>query len=721
MDFPSAERAVTVYRECASAPTLSSASIQKTGDCLFSVHSTWSQRDLERETTVKFRKTHIVTIDSKGQVGNVIDPATSTELNSEQLVQWSPSGKFKAVLRKVKDKKGDEKQYLEVWNSIQKVHNINLTAQDKHGKVFEDGEFGCLAWSRCESQLLYVAEKKQPKAASYFDKSKEKGSSENSEADPKDKDPEIKGDQFLHRQDWGELLVGKHSPVPCILNLQTGQVTVPEGLPKDVSIGQAVWTPDDSGIVFTGWENEPFRLGLIYCRNRRSAVYHLDLTSQTCNTISVTGQSVRSPVFTPDGSKLIYVQNSCHGPHMQCAKLIVCEWESKETRITVDVVQSPSDERPFPGLYVGRFDQNCWLDNEIALVSTAWRSNQAIIAINICSGKVTRVTDSQEFGSWLFCDIKERFILAYRSSPTNSGQLVIGVMPQEGDISGISWKPLHEASVTLPDVTWNVITLKPKTDQSSDIDFEAIILKPTEDLVSSEKKPPLIVMPHGGPHSLISTGYLMFPGAFCRLGFVIACVNYRGSVGFGQASIHSLPGAVGTNDVQDVQTAAEALIDQGLVDPKRIAVSGGSHGGFLSTHMIGQYSDFYKVCVTRNPVTNVAAMLGGTDIPSWTMTEAGIDFDFTIPPSAEMYAKMFNCSPMAHVHKVKAPTLIMLGSDDLRVPPQQGIRYHQMLKAQGVKTRLLMYPDNSHPISKVDAEADCFMNMYKWITDHISS
>ncbi|XP_054751862.2 acylamino-acid-releasing enzyme-like [Lytechinus pictus] len=719
MDFPSVERAVNVYRECASAPTLSSASIQKTGDCLVSVHSTWSQRDLERETTVKFRKTHIVTIDSKGQVGNVFDPATSTELNSEQRVRSSPSGKLKAVLRKVKDRKGDEIQYLEVWNDIGKIHNNNLTALGKHGNVYDDDEFGCLEWSRSESQLLYVAEKKQPKSASYFDKSIDMSSDECSEEDSKTRDTAIKGDQFLYRQDWGEMLVGKHSPVPCILNLQTGQVTMPEGLPKDVSIGQAVWTPDDSGIVFVGWENEPYRLGMVYCANRRSSIYHLDLSSKICNAVSATDESVRSPSFSPDGSKLIYLQNSCHGPPMKCAQLKVCEWESKETHVAVDIVQCPTEESPFPGLYIGRFQPQCWLDNTTILASTPWRSSRAIISINICTGEVIRLTDCSEYGSWLFCDIKERMILAYRSSPTNSGQLVVGIIPEEGDISDIRWTPLNKPSLTLPDVSWSVITLKPEPQQGSNIDFETIILKPTRDSLRPERKLPLLVMPHGGPHSIFCADYLMFAGAFCRLGFVVTCVNFRGSLGFGQASIYSIPGHLGTNDVQDVQTTVKTVIRQGLVDSERIAISGGSHAGFIATHMIAQYPEMYKVCVTRNPVTDIAAMLAGTDMPPWTMTEVGIDFDFTKPPSAEMYAKMFNCSPMAHIDKVKAPTLIMLGSDDLRVPPQQGIRYHQMLKARGVKTKLLMCHGNSHPISNVDAEADRFMNMYTWITQHL--
>ncbi|XP_071498131.1 acylamino-acid-releasing enzyme-like [Diadema antillarum] len=713
--FPSAEKAAEVYRLCASAPSLSRASLHKTGDHIFSVHTTWSQRDLERVTNIKFGRTYLATItDASRDVTDVTDLGNNIELNSEQMVRWSPSGKLKAVLRAVKDKKGDEKQYLEVWNNLHKKHNINLTALDKHGKVADDGEFGCLEWSSDETRLLYVAEKKQAKASSYFEKPKD--------ADPaggtKDDSDSNKGDQFLYRQEWGELLTGRHWPVACILDLQTETVTVPDGQPAAVSAGQAVWTPDDSGIVFVGWQNEPYRVGLIYCSNRKGAIYHLDLENGVCKPISVTDQSVSSPRFNPDGSALVYLRNSCHGPHRKCEQLMVCEWSSKETRVGVDIVQSPTVANPFPGLYVASLGRGCWLDSETLIMSSMWRSSKAMITVNIRTGEVTRVTDDSQFRSWTFCDHLEGLVLAYRSSPVTSGQLVLGTLPRNGKATSPVWKPLHEACVNFSDLEWSVIQLQPQSKEGRDLDFEAIIMKPAADS-SSPRKPPLIVWPHGGPHSAYAGDYFLFPTAFCRLGFVIALVNYRGSVGFGQASVDSLPGHVGTNDVQDVQTTAEEILKRGWADPEQVVVSGGSHGGFLSTHMIGQYPDFYKACVTRNPVTDIAAMFGVSDIPSWSMTETGHDFDYATPPSPEMLSRMFSSSPMAHVHKVKTPTLVMLGAVDLRVPPHQGRRFHEMLKARGVETRLLMYADNSHPISKVDAEADCFMNMYTWITAHL--
>jgi acylaminoacyl-peptidase len=128
--------------------------------------------------------------------------------------------------------------------------------------------------------------------------------------------------------------------------------------------------------------------------------------------------------------------------------------------------------------------------------------------------------------------------------------------------------------------------------------------------------PPLVVVPHGGPHAVTITTYF-HSYAFLSIsyGFALLHVNYRGSTGFGSASLASLAGTtvvgrlaspaatnlpprpthraghIGAQDVSDVIDATQLVlsIEPRVVDEKRVGIVGGSHGGFLAAHMIGQY------------------------------------------------------------------------------------------------------------------------------------
>lgn len=123
-------------------------------------------------------------------------------------------------------------------------------------------------------------------------------------------------------------------------------------------------------------------------------------------------------------------------------------------------------------------------------------------------------------------------------------------------------------------------------------------------------------------------------------------------MGFGQDSVASLPGNVGTQDVRDVQVwpqhavlghpillrvpprresraacltrcppcwqlCVERVLQEESLDTGRVALVGGSHGGFLACHLLGQFPDTYHACVVRNPVVNIASMVTATDIPDW--------------------------------------------------------------------------------------------------------
>lgn len=221
-------------------------------------------------------------------------------------------------------------------------------------------------------------------------------------------------------------------------------------------------------------------------------------------------------------------------------------------------------------------------------------------------------------------------------------------------------------------------------------------------------KIPLIAAPHGGPHAVMTDQFSLGVFFFAQLGkimfelinkkttnevfigYATLLINYRGSTGFGEKALNSLLGKIGTNDVSDCHASTlAALKKHAFLDPNSVFLFGGSHGGFLVTHLSGQFPDFYRAVSTRNPVIDVASMFPITDITDWTLVEAGLDDgkDLEKRYSPELLATMLEVSPIKYVNQVKAPTLLLVGKVDRRVPPTQSIEYYRALQLHGKTAR----------------------------------
>ncbi|KAM6413698.1 LOW QUALITY PROTEIN: acylamino-acid-releasing enzyme [Rhynochetos jubatus] len=722
----SAEEVAELYRELSRHPGLSTACLgpdvtTQYGGKYCSLYTEWSQRDLARAENVNFCRQYLIFHDGASVVYS--GPAgTCSEIKDELLSRESPSGALKAVLRKVPGKdKEKEKQFLEVWDQNRKAKSIDLTALDKHGSVYDDDQFGCLAWSHSETHLLYVAEKKRPKAESFFQsKAPELGASDEDVGHPKKEDAPLKGEQFVYHEDWGEALSTRSVPVLCALDIEGSSVSVLEGVPEHLSPGQAFWSPGDTGVVFVGWWHEPFRLGLRHCTNRRSALFYVDLTGGRCELLSEDAGAVWSPRLSPDRCRIVYLENDALGPHQQCSRLRMYDWYTKHTSTVLEAVPRQA-WGTFPGIYCGALPGLCWAaDSRRLVLDTAQRSQQDVFVVNTATGDTTSLTADAPQGSWSVLTIDRDILVARFSTPSCPPTLKVAVLPGAGQEARARWVCLQDAP-PVPGISWGIRTLRPPPEQEhpqyAGLDFDAILLRPSEG--PTAQKPPLVVMPHGGPHSVFTAGWMLYPAALCRMGFAVLLVNYRGSLGFGQDSVASLPGNVGTQDVRDVQLCVERVLQEEPLDAGRVALVGGSHGGFLACHLVGQFPDTYRACVVRNPVVNIASMVAATDIPDWCLTETGLPYAPDALPDPAQWTEMLHKSPMRYVDRVRAPVLLMLGEDDRRVPPKQGLEYYRALKARGVPTRLLWYPGNNHALAGVEAEADGFMNMALWLIKHL--
>ncbi|XP_078805683.1 acylamino-acid-releasing enzyme isoform X4 [Oryzias latipes] len=687
-----------VYAEVSGFPTPVSAHV-KVEELpeyrVYSVTADWSQSDLVRGSRLHYSQQWTLIADTNNHktVRTVLPPGPFTPVSGELLRAFSPIRGLKAIVRE-----SGNQQLLEIWDCHGLRKCLNLTALNIHGRVYDDAQFGSLSWSECEDKLLYVAEKSRNSSAGGESACRE--------------------DRNVYCEDWGEALTSKSVPVVCVVDLHSGVVDVLQGVPEDVSPGQALWAPDYQSVFFVGWYHEPFRLGLKFCSNRSSSLFVLDMEGR-CERLSGANLSVSCPRLSPDGSTLIFLQGRVFGPHHQCLSLQQLDLKSRKTSALIDVLNRPQAGE-FAGVYE-TLSPCCWsADSQRVVFSSACRNWKDLFVVDRKSKKVLSLSDnlsaaSRDCGSWKLLTIQRDLMVVCCSSPNTPPTLRVGFLPEKSE--AMTWQTLQQPAMTF-DFSWTSLDIKPPPEEDNTqypgLDFGSVLVKPSRPFCDS--RIPLVVFIHGGPHSQFPAEWNSTTAGLVKLGCAVLMVNYRGSTGFGQDSILSLIGNIGSQDVKDVQRGVlAALWSDETLDPKRVAVIGGSHGGFLCCHLVGQYPDFYKACAARNPVINAATLLGTSDIVDC----AGFQFSYDSVPTAEVLAALLQKSPITHAVQIKAAVLLMLGGKDRRVSPHQGLELYKVLKTRASPVRLLWFPEDGHSLSRVDTQADCFVNTALWLQQHL--
>lgn len=210
------------------------------------------------------------------------------------------------------------------------------------------------------------------------------------------------------------------------------------------------------------------------------------------------------------------------------------------------------------------------------------------------------------------------------------------------------------------------------------------------------KKYPLALNIHGGPHIMWGPGMRSMWHEWqyhAASGYAVFYCNPRGADGHGQQFMRALHGAWGTVAMADILAGVDALLEKGFVDENRMAVTGGSYGGYMTAWIVS-HTDRFKAAVSQRGVYNLLSFYGTSDVPNLISSE------YDLHPW-DNPTLLWQESPLAHAHKIKTPLLIIHSENDFRVPIEQGEQLFAYLRRSGnTPVKMLRFPREGHELSR---------------------
>jgi dipeptidyl aminopeptidase/acylaminoacyl peptidase len=202
--------------------------------------------------------------------------------------------------------------------------------------------------------------------------------------------------------------------------------------------------------------------------------------------------------------------------------------------------------------------------------------------------------------------------------------------------------------------------------------------------------PPLLVKCHGGPTSSASTAFNLMIQFWTSRGWAVADVNYGGSSGYGRAYRQRLAGSWGIVDVDDACGAAKHLAAAGLADPKRLAIDGGSAGGFTVLAALAFRPGVFSAGASMYGICDLEALASDTHKFEARYLDGLIG---PYPAAKQVYVER---SPLHAAAQFAAPLALFQGTEDRVVPPNQARAMFDALAAKGLPTALVMLEGEQH-------------------------
>lgn len=230
----------------------------------------------------------------------------------------------------------------------------------------------------------------------------------------------------------------------------------------------------------------------------------------------------------------------------------------------------------------------------------------------------------------------------------------------------------------------------------------------------ASKHYPMVVYVHGGPSAATASTFMAATSeqaALSRAGYFVFMPNPRGSYGQGEAFTRANVKDFGYGDLRDILAGVDTVLKRYPVDGKRLGITGWSYGGFMTMWAVTQTNRF-RAAVSGAGLSNWLSYTGENGISAWMVPFFGA----SAYEDPAVYARS---SPMNFISHVRTPTLIVVGERDAECPSPQSFEFWRGLQHDGVKTQLVVYPDEGHHFSDPVHQRDVVDRSVAWFNEYL--
>ena len=258
--------------------------------------------------------------------------------------------------------------------------------------------------------------------------------------------------------------------------------------------------------------------------------------------------------------------------------------------------------------------------------------------------------------------------------------------------------------------------MKSVTYKSSDgLDIQAYLTLPKG---LEPKNLPVVIFPHGGPWGRDSWGYSTFAQFLANRGYAVLQPNFRASTGYGKKFLNAGNNEWGEKMQDDLTWGVKYLIAQGIADPKRVGIMGGSYGGYATLAGVAFTPDVYAAAVAIVAPSNLKTLLESVP-PYWESIRTIFYKRMGDPNTPEGLAQMKRQSPLFSADKIKTPLMVVQGANDPRVNKREADQIVVALRDRNYPVEYLVAPDEGHGFARPVNNSAMIMAAEKFLANHL--